>query len=289
MYNDEVKETPSPVADITLPSTEEEKKEAVKLPVREVIGKLWWLALQSRPDIFCALHKCSLWQNNPSEKLWDHLMYILKYLNNTRHYGLVFQRLRERAGAAKQERNQEQEQQQNENFLFALCDSSFSNEEKSKSRYGYLFFCLGGLVSWTSSKSKRVVLSSTEAECHGLVEAGKESSWMRDFLSELSLFDFVPPTTIYQDNQSAIRLVSGGICHKRSKHFQIEFDWLQEAQEEKEIQVKYRPTKELAADLLTKSLPPSSFVPHREEMMGEAEIQKFFMLGVKPSGDDGHG
>ena len=68
MLDGDTKETPYPLTDITeedLPQTEEERKEVERLPVREVIGKLWWLALQSRPDIFCALHKCSLCKTIP--------------------------------------------------------------------------------------------------------------------------------------------------------------------------------------------------------------------------------
>ena len=74
-----------------------------------------------------------------------------------------------------------------------------------------------------------------------VVEVGKESRWITD----LSLFKTIPPTTIHQDNQSSLRLVVGGVCHKRSKHFGIEFDWLQEEYEKGEIKTRYTPTKEL--------------------------------------------
>jgi hypothetical protein len=118
-----------------------------------------------------------------------------------------------------------------------------------------------------------VVLSSTEAECHGLVEAGTEARWIREFIQELKIFKELPPITIYQDNQSAIRLVTGGVCHKRSKHFGIEFDAFKEMQEKQEVCVKYRNTKELPADMLTKNLPPSQFVVHRDTIMGGREEQ----------------
>jgi hypothetical protein len=95
MENSKGRETPAVSKDISeedLPTTEEGKKSAEKLPVRNVIGRLWWLALISRPDRDCALHKCAIWQNKPSDTLWSHLMDILKYLNNTRSMGLVFKR-----------------------------------------------------------------------------------------------------------------------------------------------------------------------------------------------------
>ena len=178
------------------------------MPVRNLIGRLWWLALMSRPDIYCALHKCATHQNKPSQKLWKHLICILKYLKTTETLGLVFQR------------------SDTHTILGGMCDASFATEVDSKSRFGYFFFCLGGLVSWVSQHSTRVMTSSTEAECHALVHTGKENIWEREFLTELKLFPHIPPTPIYQDNKSAITLATGGTHHKRSKHFGIEFDAL---------------------------------------------------------------
>jgi hypothetical protein len=95
MDNSAGRDTPGIQKDISeddLPKTEEGKKVAEKLPVRNVIGRLWWLALISRPDIYCALHKCAIWQNKPSDTLWAHLMNILKYLKKTQTLGVCFKR-----------------------------------------------------------------------------------------------------------------------------------------------------------------------------------------------------
>jgi hypothetical protein len=97
-----------------------------------------------------------------------------------------------------------------------------STEGDSRSRYGFVFFALGGLVSWTSTLAHRILTSSTEAECHGLVMMGKENVWIKGFF-ELGLFDTIPATTAYEDNKSAITLSTGG-NQKRSKSFEIEFN-----------------------------------------------------------------
>ena len=89
------RETPAIVGEILeddLPKTEAEKKEVEQMPVRNVIGRLWWLALISRPDIQCALHRCAVWQNKPSRKLWKFLMHILQYLKHTQNFGLIYVR-----------------------------------------------------------------------------------------------------------------------------------------------------------------------------------------------------
>ena len=57
------KDTPAPQDEITeadLPKTNGEREKVKRYPVRNAIGKLWWLALISRPDIICALHKCAV-------------------------------------------------------------------------------------------------------------------------------------------------------------------------------------------------------------------------------------
>ena len=120
-----------------LPQTEQEKQDAARLPVRNLIGRLWWLALVSRPDIQCALHKCATWQNKPSTLLWKKLNHIVQYLIGTQHIGLIFSRPK----LPFSEQNP---------LLTAMCDSSYASEICLRSRFGWFFQVAGGLVSWDS-------------------------------------------------------------------------------------------------------------------------------------------
>jgi hypothetical protein len=265
MQNANGRDTPAVQLEITekdLPQTTEEKTEINKYPFQKLIGKLWWLALISRPDIHCALHKCAIWQNKPSKVLWRKLLHILQYLVRTKHYGLVYVRPPLPLSP--------------ENFLSAQSDSSFATEPGHKSRYGYFYFVTGGLVSWTSHNSTRVVSSSTEAECHGLAQLGKENIWEREFQKYLGYFKEFPPTVVKNDNTSSIKLSTGGPCHKRSKHFGIEFDLFRECVSLGEIKLEYIQTDSLAADMLTKNLPPHKFTKFRDEVMGDERLQNFF-------------
>jgi hypothetical protein len=105
---------------------------------------------------------------------------------------------------------------------------------------------------------------------------GKENIWQREFLQLLGFWENLAPTYVYQDNKSAITLATGGKCHKRSKHFGIEFDIFREYIQLKEMIINYRPTELLAADMLTKPLPPAKFIPFREEVMGDERKQRHF-------------
>ena len=61
-------------------------------------------------------------------------------------------------------------------------------------------------------------------------------------------------TEIYCDNQSAIQLCKNSVYHARSKHIDIRYHFSREAQERGEIIVKYVPTSEMTADILTKAI-----------------------------------
>jgi hypothetical protein len=202
---------------------------------------------------------CAVWQNRPSLRLWKNLINILLYLRATPHLGLVFTR-----------------PNISENLLIAYCDAALAREEHSHSRWGYYFFFCGGLVSWYTKYTSRKVSSSTEAEVHALVNTGKENIWMREFISELAIFKNIGPTEVYNDNESALRLSTGGTCHKRSKHFGIEFDVFKEYIQLKEISLLYLHTDLLPADMLTKPLSAEKFIKFRDVVMGGERLQMHF-------------
>ena len=138
-------------------------REAAKFPIQSMIGKLWWLAHISRPDIYTAVHKVACWQNKPSKQLLKHITHI-EYLNYTPEYGIVYQKA-----------------PLSDYQVRAFCDSNFATENEYKSRLGYFFFLGNSLISWKSQISTRVMTSSTEAECHALYHTGKENVWLREF------------------------------------------------------------------------------------------------------------
>ena len=126
-----------------------------------------------------------------------------------------------------------------------------------KSTTGFVFD-FGGPISWQSKKQPTVALSSTEAEYMALTQAAKEAIWLQGLLSELGIKE-TRPTTILEDNQGCIALAKNPTSHARTKHIDIRHHFIRETLENERIKLKYCPTADMVADILTKAIPKDQF------------------------------
>src|SRR5271168_2333146 len=143
----------------------------------------------------------------------------------------------------------------------ALCkitgysDADWASHLHRHSISGFVYFIGGGIVSWSSKKQPIVNLSSTEAEYVALTHSSKDILWIHKFLSELStIFSFDLPTTLFCDNQGAIRLSKDSTFHARTKHIDIHFHFIRQTVSSGNVSLKYCPTSDMIADIFTKSL-----------------------------------
>jgi len=222
------------------------------------IGAFWWLAQISRPDIFYAVHRCSKLVNKPNKRLGQRIQKIKDYLSLTPSIGIVFQNHIDSP------------------TLSGYVDASFASEDGA-SRVGYFFLFRGNLVSWASENPARVMTSSTEVECRGLVTFGKENLWHLQLHREIGLYKVDQPTIVYEDNTASITMASDlDTPHKRSKHFGIEWAFFKETVSMGEIIPIFVPTNQQPAHMLTKALISSKFVDFRDMVMGDANAQAHF-------------
>jgi hypothetical protein len=74
---------------------------------------------------------------------------------------------------------------------------------------------------------------------------------------------------IFQDNQSTIALVANGrSTSARTRHIAIRYFFVKDRVDSKEVEVVYKPTGEMRADIMTKPLQGDLFRRMRAELMG---------------------
>ena len=119
----------------------------------------------------------------------------------------------------------------------------------------YAFQFGTGTISWSSKRGSLVPFSTFEVEIHALAYATKEAIWLKHFTNEvLGIND--DPITIYCDNMATIKVVTAEemTFNYRTKHLDLRKNTVCDYIKKNSINVKYVPTKDQKADILTKAL-----------------------------------
>lgn len=116
-----------------------------------------------------------------------------------------------------------------------------------------MFSFNGATISWACKKQTCVALSSTEAEYVALAEACQEAVWLRNILEDFGEKQ-EQPTTIFEDNQSCIKLVHRDKYNKRTKHISTKYNYVKNLSDTNVTKYEYCPTETMTADMLTKPL-----------------------------------
>jgi hypothetical protein len=125
-----------------------------KVPYREVVGSLMYLAATTRPDIAFAVNKAARVMDRLAEKDWNDVKRIFRYLRSTSNYGFRYTR---GPGESK-----------------VFSDADFAGDKVTRrSTTGVIAIIANGAVSWTSQLQKTTALSTTEAEIIAASEGAK--------------------------------------------------------------------------------------------------------------------
>jgi hypothetical protein len=93
-----------------------------------------------------------------------------------------------------------------------------------------------------------------------------EVIWARNFLLNQGVL--LGPAVVYQDNKSTMALIAKGrSTSSRTKHINIRYFFVKDRIEAGEIVIKYAPTEEMLADLLTKPLQGELFRRLRRSLL----------------------
>lgn len=181
-----------------------------KVKYQSVVGALLYAALGTRPDIAYSVSALSRHCSNPRSAHLTAAMRVIKYLNTTRDYTLLYPN----CGSL---------------TLQGACDADWASSTIDRKSVGGYCFKLGDcLISWKAKRQTMVALSSLEAELMACSEASREAVWRRSLLNEVldnGKFEVSSglKVSLRCDNQGALATILKGTANlsARTKHIDI--------------------------------------------------------------------
>ena len=150
--------------------------------------------------------------------------------------------------------------------LFTIwTDASWCGDHDKRSTGGSLHFKGECLFHWKVSTCKSICLSSFESEMVFMSKAcriGIATVVLGEVFDDVAL-----PITLFCDNQSAISSAINNKVTTRTKHIHINNMFVCKAVADRQFYPKYKCSKEMLADIMTKALLRINFEDHRVHLL----------------------
>ncbi|CAI7802718.1 unnamed protein product [Closterium sp. NIES-53] len=208
-------------------------------PYPELVGYLMYLITCTRPDLAYPLSLLARYvaPGRHQKVHWDAAKRVLRYLCSTSGMGLVL------GGRARV-------------VLTGHADASWVDDSTTqRSSQGYTFSLGSGSVSWRSTRSSSVLISSCEAEIYARAMAAQELRWLTYLLTNLGEAPRSPPV-LYVDNKAMLALCQEHRLEHRTKHIALCYFLARELQLRGQLRLAYVASRANTADVFTKALQP---------------------------------
>lgn len=185
---------------------------------------------------------------SPDEDDWGKLKRVLKYLHSTRRLPLSLSA-------------------DSLSTIIWYVDASHQTHDDCKGHTGSILTLGNGAITSTSTKQKIPSKSSTESELIGLYDKSSDILWTRHFLEAQGYT--ISANIVFQDNMSTLSLAKNGhvSSSKRTKHIKAKYLYVRHYHNSGELDLRFCPTEEMWADVLTKPLQGSKFRQFRAFLM----------------------
>ncbi|EQB43084.1 hypothetical protein CGLO_18321 [Colletotrichum gloeosporioides Cg-14] len=233
-------QVPCPPGDAWPPEiTEQHKTPAEMYEYQSDLGKLWWIANGTRPDIATPTGRAARDQQHASEKHDKLLRSIQRYLCGSQQLALCLGGPGYSIDDLK---------------LSAFCDASWSDCKRTgKSTAGYVVMCGGAPIAWKSALQSFVATSTYEAEWTNLMPGGKALLYIADLFKGMNV-SVQLPLQVYTDSMNALNDCLSGKWSPKLRHVKIKHRWIIDNASNGDFKIDYVPTHEMVADGLTKPL-----------------------------------
>eukprot|EP00253_Pinus_taeda_P015319 PITA_15319 len=239
------------------PKTQEEEEDMSHVPYASAVDSVMYAMVCTIPDIAHAVGILSRFMSEPGKEHWTTVKRVFRYLRCTSDYGLCYQG---RPGL--------------DRFLDirGFVDADWAGDlDQRRSTSGYVFNLFGGAINWMSKKQSVVTLSTTKAEYMAATHARNEAVWLQRLCSSTGLVQGAIRKDC--DSQSAIFLAKNPAYHSKTKHIDVQYQFVRDMIEDKKVLLVKVDTLKNTADAFTKSVSSEKFSWCRE-IMGVLGLDK---------------
>ncbi|CAL2240845.1 unnamed protein product [Prunus armeniaca] len=231
------------------PKTEQAKLEMQDKPYASLVGSLMYAQVCTRPDLAFYISVLGRFQSNPGQAHWVAGKKVLRYLQRTKEYKLVYRRVEELK-------------------LEGYADVDFAGcLDTQKCTLGVVFLFAGGAVAWKSVKQQNVSTSTMQAEFLAVYEATSIAMWLKNFMSVLRIVESIQrPIQLWNDNSAAVYFAKGNKRSSGLRHLQLKFLSAKEKIRDGFTTLDHIGTDSMIADPLNKGLPNHVFHRHVRSM-----------------------
>jgi hypothetical protein len=214
----------------------------------------------------------------PTEEHMIAAKHVLRYLQGTTQLALYFPIAPE--ADSDQQREMPTSDIRNPYDIRLYTDADFANCPDHRKSVSGVYICEETSLSpiaWSSKLQSLVTTSTTEAEFVAAATGVKEGLWVLKLTREMRGDVHMCDLTLCCDNEAAIALMKNPTAgtQGRSKHIDVQFQFVRERYQKKHIKVHFVPSEHQLADIFTKQLPATTFAEMRKE------------IGVRPRPDNG--
>lgn len=202
---------------------------------RSLVGRLNWLAVETRPDLKFTVMKLQHRTASPTTNDMEAVYAVYKYLKGTTELCITLGTV-------------------SDTSFFAYADASHGDWHDSKSTEGAIWFFGGAPIQWYSRKQSIMTPSSTAAEWCALDRPARDAQWFLKISTALNLPGTGEPIVILTDNINTQLLMAKRSCKNSTRWLDMKWFFIKDAIFRDKIDLRRVDTKNNVADGFTKPL-----------------------------------
>jgi hypothetical protein len=238
-----------------------------KFIFQQLVGALIYLSVCTRPDIANSVRSVAMRSAEPTNRHLTAAKRILRYVKGTRSHVITYSK-------------------ELVHVIQAFSDASWAeNKANRRSTTGFVIRLANGPISWKSKTQTAVTLSTCEAEYTALASTIQELVYILQLTTTAKLPLQSNKVYLYEDNQGTMFLANNQATTNRRKHIDIKLHFVREVLNKGQIVLRYCPTNQMLADILTKALPRVRFKHLATQVLGITKQDYVFI----PDSTDGGG